>query len=96
MFQAWAFRDRVRRPALWAPATISASILGLFLALETVDTVWRWTGVDWAGGATAGVLMGAISAPVLWWMVRRPISKPAVAPGARGEQEPAAGQPRAE
>jgi hypothetical protein len=69
--QAWALRRRVRWPALWMPATICASALGLSLAQWIEGKVgggWAF----WAFGATAGLVMGAVPAPVLWWMVRKP------------------------
>jgi hypothetical protein len=71
--QARAFGSRHRGSALWIPTTILASILGWYGGIR-IAVRFNGDWAFWAGGATAGVLMGAISAPVLWWMVRKPHS----------------------
>jgi hypothetical protein len=83
--QTWSLRRRSQAIALWAPLTIIGSVLGWYLGLWTVSKTYGLV-QDWAyvaGGVAAGLVMGAVSAPALFRIVRGPLTEADAAPERR-------------
>ncbi len=73
--QAWILRQRVARSWLWAPVTVAGSTLGWLIGTHVGVRLFMSTydlAKYFAARAAAGFVIGAVSAPLLWVMLRHP------------------------
>ncbi len=74
--QSWYFWRRCSWPGVWAPCVAISSILGwsvgTWVGFAVVDQRYSIAVAYWAGGASCGLVIGLVSAPVLLLMFRHP------------------------